>query len=171
MATNKFDQALDRVDPNKRAFLKGLVAGGAFVTPMVLSFSMDAVSVYKAHAQDGSNATTTVRTTTATISDRNRKAGFAGVDTHAILDHVARLPIETWQFKGETIRHIGPMAQDFSAAFHVGADDRHIDLIDANGVALAAIQALTERLEAQETELAALRATIQRLQANHGAPA
>ena len=84
---------------------------------------------------------------------------------------MARLPIETWQYKGEAIRHIGPMAQDFAAAFRVGADDRHIDLIDANGVALAAIQALTERLDAQEAELAALRATIERLQANHGAPA
>src|SRR5262249_38602015 len=111
MATNKFDDALDRVDPNKRAFLKGLVGGGAFVTPMVLSFSMDAVSVYKAHAQGGSNSTTTTKTSTTTVvpSDRNRKEGFAGVDSHAILERVARLPIETWQYKGEAIRHIGPM--------------------------------------------------------------
>jgi len=174
MATNRLDEALKRVDANKRAFLKGLVAGGAFVTPMVLSFPMDAVSVYKAHAQGGSNiiitsGTTTVTTTRTIVSDRNRKEGFAGVDSRAILERVARLPIETWQYKGEAIRHIGPMAQDFAAAFQVGADNRHIDLIDANGVALAAIQALTERLEAQETELAALKTTIEHLQESRAA--
>jgi hypothetical protein len=52
------------------------------------------------------------------------------------------------------------MAQDFAAAFEVGADNRRIDLVDANGVALAAIQALARRLAAQETEIAALNAAI-----------
>ena len=40
------------------------------------------------------------------------------------------------------MRHVGPMAQDFYAAFGVGEDDRDITSIDEDGVALAAIQAL-----------------------------
>ncbi|HXJ83448.1 MAG TPA: tail fiber domain-containing protein [Candidatus Methylomirabilis sp.] len=168
MADDKIDRALEQVDPAKRAFLKGVVGGSAFLTPMVVSFSMEGVSLYQAHAGVGSN-TTTIITTPPPPSDRNLKEGFAGVDTGVILEQVARLPITTWRYKGEAIRHIGPMAQDFAAAFQVGPDDRHIDLIDANGVVLAAIQALTRRLEAQEMELDALRATVERVQARVGA--
>jgi trimeric autotransporter adhesin len=35
------------------------------------------------------------------------------------------------------------MAQDFHAAFQVGDDDKHITTVDADGVALAAIQGCT----------------------------
>ncbi|HXJ79307.1 MAG TPA: tail fiber domain-containing protein [Candidatus Methylomirabilis sp.] len=167
MADDKIDRVLEQVDPAKRAFLKGLIGGGAFLTPMVVSFSMEGVSLYQAHAGTGSNVTTTSVTTIK--SDRNRKEGIADVDSGVILEQVARLPITTWRYKGEAVRHIGPMAQDFAAAFQVGPDDRHIDLIDANGVALAAIQALTRRVEAQEVELAALRARLERFQASGGA--
>lgn len=38
--------------------------------------------------------------------------------------------------------HLGPMAQDFYTAFHLGPDDKHITTVDADRVALAAIQAL-----------------------------
>jgi hypothetical protein len=37
------------------------------------------------------------------------------------------------------------VAQDFYSAFGVGADDRHISTVDADGVALAAIKALDAR--------------------------
>ena len=154
------EAVLQRVDPAKRAFLKALVTGSAFVAPIVTSFSMKGVSVYQAHAQGASDNEVT--------SDRNAKEAFAPVDARAILDRVAQLPIETWRYKGEAIRHIGPMAQDWSRAFGVGPDDRHIDLIDASGVALAAIQALAQRVEAQETELAALRATLAGLETGAG---
>jgi len=97
-------------------------------------------------------------------SDRTLKEGFQPVDPSAILAAVTQLPIERWSYKGEPVRHLGPMAQDFAVAFRLGADDRHIFTLDAAGVALAAIQglhALTEaqqaRLEALERELAALR--------------
>src|SRR5581483_10049764 len=88
----------------------------------------------------------------------------------AVLARVAALPIETWSYKGEPGRHLGPMAQDFAAAFGLGADDRHIHALDAAGVALAAIQALRRQLEAQaarlvalEGECAALRAELRAL--------
>ena len=97
-------------------------------------------------------------------SDRNAKEGFESIDPRVILAAVATLPIERWSYKGEPVRHLGPMAQDFAAAFRLGADDRHIFPLDAAGVALAAIQGLHSlvlaqrvRLEALERQLTALR--------------
>ncbi|HZS33217.1 MAG TPA: tail fiber domain-containing protein [Methylomirabilota bacterium] len=89
-------------------------------------------------------------------SDRHAKEGFAPVDPAAVLARVAALPIETWSYKGEPVRHLGPMAQDFAAAFGLGADDRHIHTLDAAGVALAAIQGLQRQLQAQAARVAAL---------------
>ena len=51
MAEDELERVLDRVDPQKRAFLKTLVVGTAFVVPTVASFSMDGLSLYEANAQ------------------------------------------------------------------------------------------------------------------------
>src|SRR6185295_871597 len=94
----------------------------------------------------------------------NVKERFESVDSRAVLAAVLGLPIERWSYRGEPLRHLGPMAQDFTAAFGLGADDRHIFPLDAAGVALAAIQGLYQmvrhqsaRIEALERELSALR--------------
>ena len=59
------------------------------------------------------------------------------------------------------------MAQDFYAAFAVGADDKHISTVDADGVALAAIQGLNEKLETQlgakDVEIRRLRREVEEL--------
>ena len=51
MADNDLDTVLERIDPAKRAFLKTIIVGTAFVVPMVASFSMDGLSLYEAIAQ------------------------------------------------------------------------------------------------------------------------
>jgi endosialidase-like protein len=89
-------------------------------------------------------------------SDRNAKEHFEAIDSQAVLAAVARLPVERWSYKGETVRHLGPMAQDFAAAFGLGADDRHIFTLDAAGVALAAVQGLHAFAQAQQARLEAL---------------
>jgi hypothetical protein len=89
-------------------------------------------------------------------SDRTLKEGFAPVDSRTVLAGVVSLPIERWSYKGETARHLGPMAQDFAAAFGLGQDDRHIFPLDAAGVALAAIQGLHGLVQAQAAHLQAL---------------
>ena len=81
-------------------------------------------------------------------SDRHVKENFAPVDTQAILEKVAAMPIQRWNYIGEAgIPHVGPVAQDFHAAFAVGVDERHISMVDADGVALAAIQGLHRKLQ------------------------
>jgi hypothetical protein len=91
-------------------------------------------------------------------SDRNQKKNIAPVDTTAILDKVSRLPISTWTYLKEpaSVRHLGPMAQDFRATFGLGDDDRTYYAVDAQGVALAAIKALNEQLSAQEARIVKL---------------
>jgi len=84
----------------------------------------------------------------SSTSDRNAKQDFEPVDTQAVLDKVVALPITRWSFKQEpATRHVGPVAQDFFAAFELGTDDKHIATVDADGVALAAIQGLNEKVE------------------------
>jgi hypothetical protein len=92
------------------------------------------------------------------VSDRALKANFGTVDPADMLERVRELPISTWNYTSDdaSIRHIGPMAQDFAALFGVGADDRHIHPLDGQGVALAAIQALAAQIETLRTEQATL---------------
>ncbi|HSH17385.1 MAG TPA: tail fiber domain-containing protein [Verrucomicrobiae bacterium] len=113
----------------------------------------------------------TVNGTFNNSSDRNAKQDFAPVNPRQILDQVARLPISHWRYKEDPgTRHIGPMAQDFHAAFKVGTDDKHIAPLDEAGVALVAIQGLNQKLEqrleqkeAEITELKARMAELERL--------
>src|SRR5436190_4363388 len=101
-----------------------------------------------------SSALQVVGTVTATMfnppSDRNLKENFAPVSPREVLEKVAGLPISRWNFKGDSATpHVGPMAQDFHAAFSLGTDERHIATVDADGIALAAIQGLNQKLETQ----------------------
>jgi len=94
------------------------------------------------------NAGLYVNGTFVSSSDRNIKENFKPVDPRAVLDKVAALPVSEWNYKADTgSRHLGPMAQDFYAAFGIGPDDKHITTVDEGGVALAAIQGLNEKVE------------------------
>jgi hypothetical protein len=82
-------------------------------------------------------------------SDRNRKTDFKEVDPRAVLDQLAALPVRQWRYTNEdaAVKHLGPVAQDFQSAFGLGTDDKTIGTVDADGVALAAIQGLNQKLE------------------------
>ena len=105
-----------------------------------------------------------------TISDRHAKENFVPVDPRRVLEKVAVLPIAEWNYKSQDarIRHLGPTAQDFRAAFGLGESDTGITTVDADGVALAAIQGLNQKLEARSQELEAenaeLKARLERLE-------
>jgi hypothetical protein len=110
------------------------------------------------------NAGLTVNGTFVSTSDRNAKEDFARINPQEVLDKVAALPITKWIYKTDTgTRHIGPMAQDFYAAFAVGPDDKHITTVDEGGVALAAIQGLNQRLEETRAENTALKQSVEDL--------
>jgi hypothetical protein len=81
------------------------------------------------------------------------------VNGYEILEKLAALPISTWNyvFDDATVRHLGPMAQDFAAAFGLGDNDKVINVVDANGVLMVAIQALYRKVQALEAEVEYLR--------------
>ena len=96
----------------------------------------------------------------ALTSDRNAKENFQPVDSQTVLAKVAALPVTKWNYKTDrqTIQHVGPMAQDFQAAFGLdGSDDKHISIVDEGGVALAAIQGLNQKLDQTRAENAQLK--------------
>lgn len=105
-------------------------------------------------------------------SSRSFKEDFIPIDVTDVLRKVVSLPVQTWFYKGAhgEGRHMGPVAEDFAAAFGLGGgDDQHIGTVDEEGVALAAIQGLDTKLEAENARLsrenAELRARIERIEA------
>ncbi|MGA1130296.1 MAG: tail fiber domain-containing protein, partial [Chthoniobacterales bacterium] len=101
------------------------------------------------------------------LSDRGAKANFRKVDAIAVLGKVAAMPVMTWNYRtqDESIRHIGPTAQDFRAAFGLGENDKTISTIDPSGVALAAIQGLVEELKERDTKIEKLEAKSEEVDA------
>ncbi len=101
----------------------------------------------------------------SSLSDRHAKKDFQPVDVREVLDQVAALPISTWRYheQDEATLHMGPVAQDFHAAFGLGGDQLRIATIDADGVALAAIQGLYLNLMERDARVTALEAELARL--------
>ncbi len=89
----------------------------------------------------------------AFTSDRNTKDRITPVDTQSTLEKVSRLPLAQWSYKGYEQRHIGPMAQDWHALFPLNNDDKMINELDVQGVALAAIQGLNQKLQERDSEI------------------
>ena len=91
-------------------------------------------------------------------SDRAQKENFAPVDGQDVLASLAEIPITTWNHKDEdpATRHMGPVAQDFYAAFGLGGDDRHIAALDSSGVAMAGIQGLYQLSQEQAARIQTL---------------
>jgi hypothetical protein len=100
------------------------------------------------------------------ISDRNAKTNIAPIDQREILARVAKMPIQQWNYKDDdaSVRHIGPMAQDFHAAFGLGDTDRAIYNVDGNGVALASIQALYQIVQEKDQKIATLESRLAQLE-------
>jgi hypothetical protein len=121
-------------------------------------------------ANSGNGAHLTVGGVWTNGSSRAFKEAFTAVDAEAVLERLLALPISTWRYRGEdAARHLGPVAEDFKAAFGLGGDPQYIGTVDADGVALASIQGLARRLERENqtlrTELAAMTARLDALEA------
>jgi hypothetical protein len=131
------------MDPDEDAFTSPIPAGPA--------------SGVELHAGSGS---------WSTFSDRNAKERFQTVNAQTVLAEVAAMPVTTWNYKTQdkSIRHIGPMAQDFHAAFGLGENETSISTVDEGGVALAAIQGLNQKLSERDAEIQDLKQSVADLQ-------
>ena len=111
----------------------------------------------------GSTGNLTIAGVLTQNSDRDSKRDIVSVHPEEILAKVATLPIATWNRKVDppSVRHLGPMAQDFAAAFGLGDNERQISTLDMAGVSLASIQALyrmvSETAAQKDEEIAQLK--------------
>jgi hypothetical protein len=100
-------------------------------------------------------------------SSRDLKTDFVSLDPQNVLAKVNALPVSTWRYKLDdpTIRHVGPTAEDFHKAFGLGGDNRRIAPSDQAGVALVAVQGLTQEVETLRRKNADLEKRIAALEA------
>ncbi len=149
--------------------------GGSFVwaDDLPADFSSTASRQFNVRASGGtrifSNSTLSSGVTLAAggsswsaVCDSTLKRNIREVDYQDVLEKVAELPISRWSYKAqdESIEHIGPMAQDFYRLFGLDEDDKHINTLDPDGIALAAIKALNERVKALEGENSQLKTEL-----------
>lgn len=126
--------------------------GAAFVTAIDVNGNVTA----GVHVLNGDTAW-------SSISDKNAKKNFQAIDGEAVLEKLAAIPVERWNYKWEAdtdTPHMGPMAQDFKAAFYPGRDDKSISTLEFDGVELAAIQGLNQKLKEKDAEIRQLRQSV-----------
>ena len=128
------------------------------------SFAVRCEGGARFYTADGTNTFVSLlpgATDLAAISDSNAKTKVTAIKPREILDKLSRLPVTEWQYKhNPDRRYIGPMAQDFRAAFGLGYDDKSISTLDSDGVMYAAIQGLVEELKDRDAEIGELKAKM-----------
>ncbi len=89
-------------------------------------------------------------------SSKKLKSDIHAVDNDALLQKLSQLDILEWQYSHDQsgARHMGAMAEDFHALFGLGSSAEFLAPSDMAGVALAAIRAQQDRIEALEAALA-----------------
>lgn len=132
--------------------------------------------VVRAHGGIGFNSGTNIGCdlpagvgTWACTSSRLAKEGFEEVDGEAVLAKLAGMPIPRWSYLGTPATHVGPMAEDFHAAFGLGQGPTTISTVDADGIALLGVQTLERRTAELRAELASLRAELAAIRHEVGA--
>jgi len=119
-------------------------------------------------------ANLTVNGVFANPSSRTLKENFQPLDPRQVLARFVEVPITEWSYKGEQMRHVGPVTEDFQAAFGLGTTGTHIIPLDVQGVTMAALQGLYQIVEVENTRLeqenAELAARLARLETLVGIP-
>ncbi|HEY0035658.1 MAG TPA: tail fiber domain-containing protein [Longimicrobium sp.] len=89
-------------------------------------------------------------------SSRTLKEHFVAVGGEDVLTRIRRTPVTTWNYIGEegNVRHMGPVAEDFHAAFGLGTNNTTIGHLDIDGVNFAGVKALEERTAKLQQDVA-----------------
>ncbi len=113
-----------------------------------------------------SNGNVTARGAISQLSSRLQKESFERTNGKVLLAKLEALDIPQWRYRDapDDQRHLGPTAEDFHAAFGLGADPSHIAISDLAGVALASTQALQRQVAARDARIAELEARLARLE-------
>jgi uncharacterized small protein (DUF1192 family) len=127
-----------------------------------LGSSSDATATVGRFLETNTGAYLSSGGTWVSSSDSTKKHRWQDVDGDAVLEKLATLPVRTWSYREEpdSVRHMGPTAQAFRAAFGLGDTDKAIATVDADGVSLVAAKALERRTRLLQDEIAVLRAEL-----------
>ena len=168
------------------SFAAGFVASathnGAFVwsdSSSTTAFASTAANQFNVRAAGGtrifSNSGATLgvslnanATSWSALSDRNAKTDFAPVDGREVLRKLDAVPVQSWRYKWDeagSTPHLGPVAQEFKAAFFPGRDDTRISTLEFDGVELAAIQGLHTLVKEKDAKITALEQRLADLEA------
>ena len=106
-------------------------------------------------------------TSVVETSGRQFKENVVPLESRQILGQLEDLSLSSWNYKvdPDRVRHVGPMAEDFYAAFGLGWDDQHLSPRDLAAVALAAVQGVNEVVQERDTQIAGLEQRIAELEA------
>jgi len=105
------------------------------------------------------------------LSDRTQKKDFAPVDGREVLRKLDGVPVQAWRYKWDeagSTPHLGPIAQEFKAAFYPGRDDKSISTLEFDGVELAAIQGLHALVKEKDVRITALEQRLAEIEAKLG---
>ncbi|MGV6860140.1 MAG: tail fiber domain-containing protein [Putridiphycobacter sp.] len=83
------------------------------------------------------------------LSDSTKKENITPINYNDYLSQLDSIDVYRWNYKSQanSIQHIGPMAQDFYAAFNIGSDSTYINSGDFDGVNLVLLKGLNEKIE------------------------
>ena len=163
-------------------FVGSAAHNGAFVwsdSSSTTTFASTAANQFNVRAAGGtrifSNAGATLgvqlganATSWSALSDRNAKKDFAPVDGREILRKLDEVPVQSWRYKWDeagSTPHLGPVAQEFKAAFFPGRDDTRISTLEFDGVELAAIQGLHTLMKEKDAKITALEQRLAEIEA------
>jgi len=155
---------------NQGSFVWADASGAGLSSTNNNSVTMRAVGGYRLYSNAGATLGVFLAAngnSWSAISDRNAKKNIRPVNYDEILQRLAQVPVEQWNYKSENdgdTPNIGPMAQDFKAAFYPGRDDRSISTLEFDGVELAAIQGLNRKLNEKDAEIQNLKAQNETLE-------
>jgi len=101
-------------------------------------------------------------------SSRATKENFVMVSGADVLSRLKGIEVSSWNYisEGRSVRHMGPMAEDFFKAFQLGTGNTSIGMQDLTGVSLAAIKELDQRtneLRQKTAEVEQLRDEVHQL--------
>jgi len=101
------------------------------------------------------------------LNDRTAMKNVSRVNPARILERLDKLTLFTWSYdtQDSSLRHMGPTSRDFFSAFELGTDDGYISTVDADGVALGAVQGLYRLVQEQNEILTRQQQQIRTLQA------
>jgi hypothetical protein len=107
------------------------------------------------------------RGTISQLSSRFAKENFQDTNGRVLLAKLEQMPISSWNYRGAPAqeRHLGPVAEDFHAAFGLGASERFVSVTDEAGVALASVKALQQEIKQRDERIEALEQRLQALEA------